>query len=209
MSFAPALALPHPEAKAPSAVKNELTLAQLKAAVKNPCNPATQPECTPLEQALGPLQRTFEEYKIYTPGQQAAAIAIMAFESGGFAYKTNLNPANYGQGTYAQMQYPSIEKYVSSIKALSPKFQALVKPGTTVTDGAVKNKVLKLVTSNLDYCFGAAPWYMSNKATCDPAVFDGLSKGTDEAYKTYLSKCINTGIDTRMQTWHDAIAALQ
>ncbi|RKP37281.1 hypothetical protein BJ085DRAFT_11434, partial [Dimargaris cristalligena] len=160
---------------------------QLKKAVPVPCTKSdAYPECTVPETAVGLLNDSFKEYNVNSAGQQAALIAIMNFESSGFAYKTNLNPDNHGQGTYSQMQYPAIEGYVLSVPALKTKYDSLTK---TVTDeNTLKDEVLKLAIAD-QYVFGAAAWYLKKSGKCDESVWSALDKGDDAGFTKYI-QCV-------------------
>ena len=66
------------------------------------------------------INKSFERWGIKSVGEQAAAIAIMLFESGNFKYNKNHFPGISGQGT-RNMQSPSFNKqYAATIGVMDP-----------------------------------------------------------------------------------------
>ncbi|KAJ1993871.1 hypothetical protein H4R33_000508 [Dimargaris cristalligena] len=193
-------------AAAPTSSIHELTETQLRNAVPKACVvSATKAECSPPSKAVGLLNASFKKYDIASVGQQAALIALMNFESGGFTYKTNLNPANHGQGTYSQMQFPAIDSYVQSIPALKTDYAAL--KAANMPEDQFKDAVLKLANRD-EYVFGAAAWYLKESGKCKQDVWDALNQATDAGFVKYI-QCINTDPGPRMDNWHSAIQALK
>jgi len=60
--------------------------------------------CRTAEQAAPFIQAAFKKFGFKTPGEQAAILALMAFESGDFKFDVNVFPGRPGQGS----AYPDI-----------------------------------------------------------------------------------------------------
>lgn len=79
-------------------------------------------ECRTAAQAVGPISASFVTYGVTTPGEQAAILSTMAFESDDFQYQINHFPGTPGQGT-RNMQSPTYNlKYAQSISARKALF---------------------------------------------------------------------------------------
>ncbi|RKP37166.1 hypothetical protein BJ085DRAFT_17209 [Dimargaris cristalligena] len=180
---------------------------EVNADCKNPQD--HQAECRTPAQILDPLNANFAQYGITTVGQKAALISIMDFESGSFRYSTNLNVDHAGQGTFSQMMFPHIKEYVQSIPELAAPYAALTEGVTDLdTNKEVMNKVLALVTVD-KYNVGAACWYLAKSAGCGAKTLKVLEATTEEAYRTYLTECINTTVtDDRISGWKRTMAGL-
>ena len=55
-------------------------------------NAAFVSECRTATQAVGPISASFATYNLTTPGEQAAVLATMAFETSDFEYQNNHFP---------------------------------------------------------------------------------------------------------------------
>lgn len=62
-------------------------------------DPKAPGQCRTVNQAAGPILRSFEKYRITTPGEKAALLSLMAFESAEFKYQRNVYPGTPGQGS--------------------------------------------------------------------------------------------------------------
>ncbi|KAI4252309.1 MAG: hypothetical protein L6R42_008012 [Xanthoria sp. 1 TBL-2021] len=155
-------------------------------------------ECKTAAQAAPFINTSFKTYGITSAGEAAALISLMAFESGDFKYNTNHFPGRPGQGT-RNMQMPAFNmEYAKSIPALK---DGLAKAGTDV------KAVLALLTSNGEYDFGSAAWFM--KTNCDEKVRSGLKTGTTDAWKMYITECIGTTVTADRQAgWEKAAKAM-
>ncbi|KAI4273111.1 MAG: hypothetical protein L6R38_006428 [Xanthoria sp. 2 TBL-2021] len=155
-------------------------------------------ECKTAAQAAPFINASLKTYGITSAGEAAALISLMAFESGDFKYNTNHFPGRPGQGT-RNMQMPAFNmEYAKSIPALK---DGLAKAGTDV------KAVLALLTSNGEYDFGSAAWFMKTK--CDEKVRSGLKTGTTDAWKMYITECIGTTVTADRQAgWEKAAKAM-
>ncbi|KAJ1927808.1 hypothetical protein IWQ60_002625 [Tieghemiomyces parasiticus] len=189
----------------------------LSASANGECKAAQQnkEQCRTPEQLLGPVNACFKQYGLTTIGQKAAILSILDFESEGFHYATNLNPDNHGQGTFSQMKFPNINKYVKSIPELQSKYQALTSgvsdiDSDTPSNTEVMDKVLALVTEDdtLNVC--SASWYLSSSPECGATALKNLESDSQSAYETYLTQCIHTTVtDGRIAGWKHTLAGLR
>ncbi|OCK85121.1 hypothetical protein K432DRAFT_377960 [Lepidopterella palustris CBS 459.81] len=160
--------------------------------------PAIAPgECRTADQAVPYIAQSFATYGVMTPGEQAALLALMLFESGGFKYNKNHYPGVPGQGT-RNMQSPEFnEEYA---KSLYPAAQ--VQAAKAQGDAAV----LDLVNNDQD-SFGSAAWFLTTQ--CSPTIRQGLAAGTQNGWAAYLTQCVGTA-DTaeRDPLWNKAVAVI-
>ncbi|KAJ1973611.1 hypothetical protein H4R34_005015 [Dimargaris verticillata] len=190
----------------------QVTLDQLKAsmlkAAKTDCSTATKhkEECRTLDQALKPLNDAFTKYGLTTRGQVAAVLSILDFESEGFQFSTNL--MNKGQGTFAQLMYPHIKTYAQSIPELKAKLDEIAQTDSTLESDESMDAVLKLVIVD-DYSFASAAWFLAKSPECPKDTMKTLESETEDAYKMYLEKCIQTTVtDERITGWKHTMAGL-
>ncbi|KAK7992529.1 hypothetical protein PG996_012438 [Apiospora saccharicola] len=148
------------------------------------CNSSA--ECRTNEQVAPILIQTFQDYKIYSAGQIAGVLALMAFESGDFKYKHNVSPGRPGQGTANMQMYPSNIKYAASIPDLKSKASSF----TENSPDAQKNELLAMLTDD-KYNFGSAPWYLTTQ--CDKGVQTALATGSDDGFAQYM-KCVGVSV---------------
>ncbi|KAF9884333.1 hypothetical protein FE257_001846 [Aspergillus nanangensis] len=163
------------------------------------CENAPSPEeCATSEQAATNIAQSFETYKVTSPAEQAAVIALMAFESMDFEYNKNHFPGVPGQGT-RNMQSPEFNaKYAASIPALADKLQA------ASGDPA---KVLNVLLSDEKYDFGSGAWFLTSQ--CSKEVRSNLQSGSEAGWKDYISSCVGTDAnDERKAYWTRAVKAL-
>ncbi|KAI4223442.1 MAG: hypothetical protein LQ349_007432 [Xanthoria aureola] len=155
-------------------------------------------ECKTAAQAAPFINASFKTYGITSAGEAAAIVSLIAFESGDFKYNTNHFPGRPGQGTRNMQMPPFNLEYAKSIPALK---EGLAKAGTDV------KAVLALLTSNGEYDFGSAAWFMKTK--CSEKVRNGLKTGTTDAWKLYITECIGTTVtDDRKAGWEKAAKAM-
>lgn len=55
--------------------------------------------CRTADQAAPLIQAAFDKFNFNTPGEQAAIMALMAFETGDFKFDVNVFPGRPGQGS--------------------------------------------------------------------------------------------------------------
>ncbi|KAL8722610.1 MAG: hypothetical protein Q9225_000916 [Loekoesia sp. 1 TL-2023] len=165
----------------------------------NTCDGAPFPqECKTADEAAPFINQSFRTYGITTPGEAAAVIAIMAFESGEFKYNINHFPDTPGQGT-RNMQSPEFNlKYAQSIPGLKDKLAAA---------GSDPKAVLALLTANGEYDFGSGAWFLTTQ--CSDTVKAGLKTGSLAGWQSYITDCIHTTATPERQAyWERAAKAL-
>jgi len=138
-------------------------------------------ECADAARAAPAINRSFEKYGIQTPGEQAALIALMIFESGSFKYNKNHHPGVPGQGT-RNMQSPAYNaKYATDLFGADVVSQAQAAGGVEA--------VLQLVSGD-DESFGSAAWFLATQCSQDQKT--GLASGSYQGWVAYLTSCIGT-----------------
>lgn len=109
MCIMPLLAYASPAGRILARDTSSLTVAQLEAIAptSNTCdNPPAAGECATAEQAVPHITKSFDTYGVTSRAEQAAVIALMAFESGDFKYNKNHFPGVPGQGSAYPALYP-------------------------------------------------------------------------------------------------------
>ncbi|KAL9131127.1 MAG: hypothetical protein Q9175_006849 [Cornicularia normoerica] len=163
------------------------------------CASASFPsECRTATQAVEPISASFATYNVTTPGEQAAIISTIAFESDGFQYQINHFAGTPGQGT-RNMQSPEYNlKYAQSIPALAPYLKEI----QTSNVAAVLNLLIKYT----NYDFGSAAWFLSSQ--CSDSVRSGLQSGSAAGFSAYIT-CIGTTETSDRDAYHQrAVTAL-
>ena len=143
-------------------------------AVKDCSTADAKDECAPAPRAAPFVVDAFTQYKITTPGEQAAIISLMILESAGFKYNKNKVPGRPGQGTRNMMNAPFIKEYVESLK---------------LTPTASEADNLALVLDD-KYSFASAMWFYSAK--CTDAVKAKVKEGSLAGYTAYIKECVQT-----------------
>ena len=156
-------------------------------------------ECVTATTAIGPINKSFSTYSISTPGEAAALIATMAYESGSFEYCIHHFPGPVpGQGTRNMQGYTFNLQYAQSLSALSGVLAGAEAQGP--------DAVLQLLIENADYDFGSAAWFYTSQ--CGASVKSGLQAGTQVGWEAYV-ECIGAGItDDRTALWTTAMQVL-
>ncbi|KAL8712451.1 MAG: hypothetical protein Q9220_003299 [cf. Caloplaca sp. 1 TL-2023] len=165
----------------------------------NTCAGAPFPkECKTADEAAPFINQSFRTYGITTPGEAAAVLGIMAFESGDFKYNINHFPGTPGQGT-RNMQYPTLNlQYAKSIPALQSQLAAA---------GSNPTAVLALLTANPAYDFGSGAWFLSTQ--CSATIRAGLKAGSLAGWQAYISQCVHTTPTPERQAyWERAAKAM-
>jgi hypothetical protein len=139
-------------------------------------------ECADATAAAAAISVSFAQYGIKTPGEQAALIAIMDFETGGFKYNKNHFPGRPGQGTRNMQMEPFNQKYAAD-----------VMPAAATLAGDALTTALN---ADANISFGSAAWYLTkganNGSGCTQAIRDGLAAGTKVGWDAYLTTCVGT-----------------
>ncbi|KAI1342544.1 hypothetical protein F5Y15DRAFT_373112 [Xylariaceae sp. FL0016] len=156
-------------------------------------------QCRTNVQAAPHFIQAFSDYKLNSPGQIAAVLALTAFESDDYAYKIHID-GNAGQGT-SNMQSPDFNvKYANSIPELKTKLDAI---GTLDSDDK-KLQMLDLVIDD-KYNFASGAWFLTTQ--CPQSTVDALAKGDDAGFNTYM-ECVGvTMTDARSEYWNRAKTA--
>jgi len=163
------------------------------------CTGATFPdECRTATQAAPFIAQSFVKYSIQTPGEQAALLALMLYESGAFKYSRNHWPGVPGQGT-RNMQSPAFNlQYAESLYPVAT-VQAAQAQGV--------DAVLALVNDDAG-SFGSAAWFLSSQ--CSESVRQGLAAETAAGWQAYLTSCVGTTDTSDRDTlWTAAIQAMK
>ena len=161
-------------------------------------NAAFPSECRTATQAAGPITASFATYGLNTPGEQAAILSTMAFESDDFQYQISHFPGTPGQGT-RNMQSPKYNlMYAQSIPALGPYLQK--------TDTSDPKAVVDLLTTYINYDFGSAAWFLTSQ--CDQSVRSGLQSGSAAGFSAYIACIGTTETSDRNAYYQRAVTAL-
>ncbi|KAK2756496.1 hypothetical protein FQN54_005389 [Arachnomyces sp. PD_36] len=156
-------------------------------------------ECRTAAQAVPHIVKAFQTYNIASPGEQAALISLMAFETADFKYNINHFPGVPGQGT-RNMQSPDYNVlYAKSIPALEKDLAPIIEQPKAVLD---------LLLTDDDYDFGSAAWFLATQ--CPEKIRAGLRAGTEEGWRGYITSCVGTTVtEDRKVIWERARKALQ
>ncbi|OLN88728.1 hypothetical protein CCHL11_01966 [Colletotrichum chlorophyti] len=168
-------------------------------------------ECATASHAAQYLPAAMQKYEIFTPGEIAAVLSLMAYETGDFRYDRNHFPApgRPGQGT-RNLQFPKYNLlYALDNPELKDKALEIVGGDVSVDGNDLpddkKAAILDLVLPD-DYSWGSAAWYY--RKYCNQLTRDELAKGTIRGYTLYMEECIGTTFDEgRLAYWQRAKAA--
>ena len=193
-----ATALALPTTGTPVSTLDESQLVSIAPKSSSCANAPFPSECRTAAQALGPILASFTTYNITTPGEQAALLSTMAFESDDFQYQINHFPGTPGQGT-RNMQSPAYNlKYAMSIPALAPYLDAIQTSNVVA--------VLDLLIKYTNYDFGSAAWFLTSQ--CDQNVISGLQSGSAAGFSAYLACIGTTETSDRDAYYQRAVTAL-
>ncbi|TDZ26698.1 hypothetical protein Cob_v001008 [Colletotrichum orbiculare MAFF 240422] len=163
-------------------------------------------ECATAQHVAQYLPQALAKYNIYTPGEIAGVISLMALETGEFRYNRNHFPGRPGQGT-RNMQMPDFNlKYALSVPELRPRAEQLAAGAADASSfsNETKDAILDLVVPD-QYTWGSAPWFLATE--CDQDVRDGLAEGSQRGYTLYM-ECIGTAAtEERIEYWTKAKTA--
>jgi hypothetical protein len=165
-------------------------------------------QCRTAAQAALPIAQSFSTYGITTPGEAAALISLMAYESADFKYQNNVSPGRPGQGTRNMQMINYNLVYVQSIPALASNLSAITGgAGATALSSQQANDVRSLLTSNDAYDFGSAAWFLTSQ--CSSSVRYGLQTGSLAGWQQYISSCVGAeASEDRQEYWNRAVTAL-
>ncbi|KAL8642833.1 MAG: hypothetical protein Q9228_000529 [Teloschistes exilis] len=147
-------------------------------------------ECKTAAEAAPFINQAFHTYCITTPGEAAAILSTMAFETVDFKYNVNHFPGVPGQGT-RNMQSPQFNLlYAQSLKL--------------AVDGSDPKAVLAQLTVNPAYDFGSAAWFLTTQ--CNDTVRSGLKTGKLEGWQAYITECLHTTVTPERQAYWERAA---
>jgi hypothetical protein len=136
-------------------------------------------ECADATAAAAAISASFAQYGIKTPGEQAALIALMDFETAGFKYNKNHSPGRPGQGTRNMQMEPFNQKYAADV----------MPTAATLTGDALT----AALNADTNISFGSAAWFLTKGGSgCTQAIRDGLAAGTKVGWDAYLTTCVGT-----------------
>ncbi|KAL4780534.1 hypothetical protein BJX76DRAFT_337626 [Aspergillus varians] len=188
----------------PRSPPTDITASQIEAiapkssSCANPDKTAPK-ECATAGQAGPAFTAAFKKYGVTSKAEQAAVIALTAFESGEYRFSRNHYPGVAGQGT-RNMQSPAFnKKYAASIPELAGRFEAVKDQPAEVLD-------LLLEDVNVD--FGSGAWFLTTE--CSKSVREGLQSGTEDGWKAFIVDCVGTEANQdRKDYWLKAVDALE
>ena len=155
-------------------------------------------ECRTAAQAAPHIEKSFEDYKIVSPGEKAAVLSLMLYESAEFKYNRNHFPGVPGQGT-RNMQSPDYNAQYAQAIFSSEKVQKAQSKGGVV---GVLNALRPA-----QYSFASAAWFLTSQ--CSQEVRQGLQSGTQEGWASYISTCVGTTVNSqRLSYWQKSLQAL-
>lgn len=156
--------------------------------------PEGDQECRTAAQAAPWIAQSMLDYEIYNTKAMASVIALMAYESGDFKYKKNLNPDNHGQGT-ANMQSPSFNlQYAQSIPALKDKYAGK----TNLSPEELDSMLVDLMDDKYNFASGA--WFL--KTQC-PSQLAGFESGDAQAAFLAHMGCVGVDMNDKRQAYFD------
>ena len=193
------------------------------------------PACKTAAQAAPLIQAAFDKFGFNTPGEQAAILALMAFETVDFKFDVNVSPGRPGQGSAYHpppshpasdrrsraylftarnmMTFPFIAKYALETPDVAGKV-ATIAPGISAamsfdqlnqTPPDTMNAVRALVLRD-DLSFASAAWFLRTK--CTPDIATGLASATAVAWSRYMTVCVGTSDDpARLEGYRRALRA--
>ncbi|KAI0206224.1 hypothetical protein F4808DRAFT_111381 [Astrocystis sublimbata] len=161
-------------------------------------------ECRTNVQVAPYMIAAASKYKLTNYPSIAAVLALTAFESTNYKFKTN-QQGNAGQGTSNMQMYRYNFLYAKSIPELAGQLTSL---GALETSGdtELQNKVRALVTPD-EYNFGSGAWFMSTQ--CGD-IISQLNANPDAGWVAYMG-CVlgspNSITQDRNDFWNRAKTA--
>ncbi|KAJ5099209.1 hypothetical protein N7532_006210 [Penicillium argentinense] len=176
----------------------EAQIVQIAPTSENCDNPPAKGECATAHTAAKFASQSFDQYKVTNKAEQAAVLAIMAYESGDFKYNKNHYPGIPGQGTRNMQSAAFNKKYIASIPALR-------ESSARVADDAAA--LLELLLENETYDFGSGAWFLTTQ--CTDEVRKALQSGSEAGWQSYITQCVGTSASgDRKAYWDRAVKAL-
>ncbi len=163
--------------------RSSLTGAQLLAIAphSDTCAGADPAQCQTADHAAGYIAQAFQTYGITSPGEMAALISTIAFESGDFRYNKPVNPTP-GKGTRNMQSAAFNLKYAQSLPEIASQL---------ATAPAGPDAALNLLLAHPDIDFASAAWFLTTQC---PSARTELQSGTMAGWTTYVTGCLGTAV---------------
>ncbi|KAJ2078952.1 hypothetical protein H4R24_004123 [Coemansia sp. RSA 988] len=195
----------------------KITLAQLDSGVpkgkgEGQCGVADAHGCVPNSKAVDQINKVIAKYKITRRSEAVAVIALMAFESYGWAYDINVSQHRPGQGTMAMMMYDSVYAYAKYLypSKVNDEWATLTAKTDKDPDSDQMNKVRAMVLGEED-TFGGGFWYLTKKL--GSAYHNNAQKlrdGNLEDFKAYCLEGVKSSWEDGRETiWKSVNAAIK
>lgn len=155
-------------------------------------------ECRTAEQVASAIAPAMEFFGISAPGEAAAVLSLIAFESADFKYQKNYFPGNPGQGTRNMQMFPFNLQYAQSIPLLAQKLTTITEGSSTLTSEK-QNQVRDLLTGMDAIDFGSGAWFLRRR--CTPSVQEAIRKGGSAAWESYITGCIATTVTPQRRAY--------
>ena len=147
-------------------------------------------ECVTANDAAQPIIASFSKYGLSTPGEQAALLSWMAFESGDFEYNKNHFPGVPGQGMRCMISPSFVQEFAFSVQVQN------ADPAGLVQD------LLKA-----GHEWDACSWFYKTK--CSAEIQTGVQSGTKAGNDAFITSCVSTtNTQDRQAGWVTAAKAL-
>ena len=184
----------------PLGSRDTITGAQILsiAPASSSCAAAQYPnQCRTADDVAPVVSQVFDTYGLTSPGEKAAVLSTMAFETADFKYNVNISPGIPGQGT-RNMQSPAFNLlYAKSIPELASSIGAAASPAG----------ILDLLTANDFYDFGSGAWFF--KTQCSEGIQAGVQSQGMAGWEAYMSGCVGSPpTEDRRAYWQRAAQAL-
>ncbi|KOS17403.1 hypothetical protein ESCO_006441 [Escovopsis weberi] len=162
------------------------------------CAPSL-PDCRTAPQIAPYIDCAISSYGLCSPPEQAAVLALMAFESAEFKYKHNVFPGRPGQGT-ANMQMPNYNLlYAKSLEPVAPHV-AQYESVDGLSDDQL-NHILGYLTPDM-FNFASGAWFLTTQ--CDGSVRGALIDSPDDGFRAYM-QCVGVEVSQdRLAYWQRA-----
>lgn len=185
----------------PLRARDSITTQQILsiAPTSSTCAGADYPaQCRTADQVAPLISQVFDAYDIVSPGEKAAVLTTIAFETTDFKYNINITPGIPGQGTRNMQSAAFNLLYAQAIPELAPLIGAA---------SSSPNGVRDLLTGNDLYDFGSAAWFLINQ--CSEAIRAGLQSQGLAGWEAYVSGCVGSPpTEDRQAYWQRAAQAL-
>ncbi|KAG8819502.1 hypothetical protein FRC17_010423 [Serendipita sp. 399] len=190
--------LPTPTNGTGNETQGGLTAAQVTAAlpsIPTSCSGSSNSACRTPSQIAEFVNLSFKKFNFETVGEQAAIFALMAFESGSFAFDVNVFPGRPGQGTRNMMMFDFVLPYAlefnaTAVHAIRPDLTTS-STAADVPDPNERNQIRATVLGD-ELSFGSGAWFLREK--CPQSIAEGLQSESEDAWNRYMGpECVGAG----------------